>query len=178
MEMRDYKKGEVIFKQHTYGTELYEIYGGEVGIYAKYGEPGEKLLTKLGPERYFGEMGLVEARPRSATAVALEPCRLAVVSSETFSAYIKERPDKILEIMSSMSVRLRELTGDYMDACRTIAAIEAGGTRPKENWLVTNIKKFAAAYNESMEVYNDALCNGTITGAGLSVGTDFYPMPF
>lgn len=178
MDMRNYKKGDIIFQQNTYGTELYEVYIGEVGIYLKYGEPGEKLLTKLGPERYFGEMGLVEARPRSATAVALEPCTLAVVSSDTFSTYIRERPDKVLEIMSSLSIRLRELTSEYMDACRTIAEIEAGGLKVKDNWLMAHIKKFASAYNEGMAEYNEALCNGTVSSYGFGVGTDFYPMPF
>lgn len=151
MEMREYKKGDIIFHQNSYGDELYEVYGGEVGIYVKYGEPGEKLLTRLGSERYFGEMGLVEARPRSATAVALEKTALAVVSADTFGDYIRERPDKVLELMTSLSGRLRELTGDYMDACRTIAELESGGGKgEKSGWLKEHIKKFAAAYNEGI----------------------------
>lgn len=178
MDMRNYEKGQIIFKQNTYGTELYEVYSGEVGIYVKYGEPGEKLLTKLESGRYFGEMGLVEARPRTATAVVLEPCTLAVVSAESFADYVKESPNKMLEIMSNLSLRLRELTVEYMEACRTIAEIEAGGVKGKDGWLMTHIKKFAAAYDEGMVAYNEALCNGTVRGHGFGVGTAFYYMPF
>ncbi len=176
MKMCEYKKGEIIFRENSYGTELYEVYGGEVGIYIKYGEPGQKLLTKLGPERYFGEMGLVEARPRSATAVALENTTLAVVSAETFGDYIQQRPDKVLEIMGSLSTRLRELTVDYMDACRTIAELEHGGGKEKSSWLKDHIKKFADAYNESMSVYYDVYSDNFI--GGHAIGPAYYPMPF
>lgn len=157
MEQRTYKKGEVIFRQGSYGAELFEVYGGSVGIFANYGEPNEKRLVVLGPEQYFGEMGLVEARPRSATAVALEPCTLAVVSADTFADYFKERPAKVLVIMSSLSARLRTITDDYVDACKTIAEAVKAEDGEKSGWLKTQLTKFSDLYHSGMDDINSSL---------------------
>lgn len=151
MELRDYKKGEVIFQEGSYGSEFYEVCAGEVLIYAKYRQPGEKLLVKLGMERYFGEMGVIEERVRSATAVAGDDCTVGVVTADKFVDYVKERPAKVLEIMFSMSSRLRELSGDYMEACRTISALNSGEKeKGKLDWLKDSVKKFAKFYDESV----------------------------
>ena len=73
METKTFKKGEIIFKQGDLSDCMYDILWGQVGIYADYGTPEEKLLTTLETERFFGEMGMIEGRLRSATAVALTP---------------------------------------------------------------------------------------------------------
>lgn len=151
MELRDYKKGEIIFQEGSYGSEFYEVCAGEVLIYAKYRKPGEKLLATLGVERYFGEMGVIEDRVRSATAVAGDECTLGIVTADKFVDYIRERPTKVLEIMSSMSLRLRELSDDYMTACRTISALNSGEKeKGKLDWLKDSVKKFAKLYDESL----------------------------
>ena len=62
METKTFKKGEVIFKQGDLSDCMYDILWGEVGIYADYGTPEEKLLTTLETERFFGEMGMIEGR--------------------------------------------------------------------------------------------------------------------
>ena len=97
METKTFKKGEVIFKQGDLSDCMYDILWGKVGIYANYGTPEEKLLTTLETERFFGEMGMIEGRLRSATAVALEKdTRLRVITPETFNDYFRERPAKVL----------------------------------------------------------------------------------
>ena len=70
--METFNKGEIIFRQNEFGSCMYDIEKGTVGIYVNYGEDGEKLLAVLDSDDYFGEMGMIESYPRSATAVALE----------------------------------------------------------------------------------------------------------
>ena len=73
--VKRFAKGEVIFKEGALESFMYDLIEGKVGIYAHYGEAGEKLLTELNAEdggATFGEMGLIDVMPRSATAVALE----------------------------------------------------------------------------------------------------------
>ena len=55
MEPKTFKKGEIIFKQGDLSDCMYDILWGQVGIYADYGTPEEKLLTTLETERFFGD---------------------------------------------------------------------------------------------------------------------------
>lgn len=149
--MKNYKKGEVIFKEGDFELCMYDIYSGKVGIYANYGTPAQKLLTTLAAEDFFGEMGLIDAFPRSATAVALEDAQVAVIDDDNFNTYFKERPAKIVLIMQHMSARMRELTKDYMEACGTIAEyLEAEEqNQPKSESLLGRMKKFVDVYRKN-----------------------------
>ena len=72
MNKATFKKGEIIFRQGEPGNCMYDIHWGRVGVYAEYGTANEKKLAELYPGDFFGEMGLLEQSPRSATVVALE----------------------------------------------------------------------------------------------------------
>ena len=65
------KRNEIIFNQGDKSDCMYDIRVGTVGIYANYGTKEEKLLTELTKDQFFGEMGIIEGYPRSATAVAM-----------------------------------------------------------------------------------------------------------
>ena len=152
METKTFKKGEVIFKQGDLSDCMYDILWGKVGIYANYGTPEEKLLTTLETERFFGEMGMIEGRLRSATAVALEKdTRLKVITPESFDAYFKESPAKVLLIMQNMSHRIRELTRDYLEACRAVAeAVETEKTgKEKSSWFKEKVRKLMDDYERA-----------------------------
>lgn len=152
--VKKFAKGEVIFKEGTYESFMYDLIEGKVGIYAKYGEAEEKLLTELTTENgsiTFGEMGLIDAMPRSATAVALEDVVACVVTGEEFGAYFKENPAAVLAIMQNMSKRIRSLSQDYMDACRAVAEMaDAEKSGKKSDWLSGKIEKFIKDYENAM----------------------------
>ena len=153
MSTKAFKKGGVIFKQVDASDCMYDILWGKVGIYANYGTPEEKLLTTLETEQFFGEMGMIEGVPRSATAVALtSDTKVFVITPESFQTYFQESPAKVLLIMQNMSRRLRELTGEYLEACRTVAdsveAEKAGGEISGEQ--KTNLEKFSEIYLASL----------------------------
>ena len=152
METKTFKKGEIIFKQGDLSDCMYDILWGKVGIYANYGTPEEKLLTTLETERFFGEMGMIEGRLRSATAVALEKdTRLKVITPESFDAYFKESPAKVLLIMQNMSHRIRELTRDYLEACRAAAEVmdTADTGKEKSSWFKEKVRKLMDDYERA-----------------------------
>lgn len=122
-----FEKGEVIFREGSYGETMFEITGGKVGIYAGYGTDGERMLATLGVGETFGEMGLIEFWPRSATAVALEGDTAAdELDADELKAYLQTQPEKTLSIMRQLSARLRETDERYQEACNTVyEAIEA-----------------------------------------------------
>ena len=141
-EIFEYGRDEIVFYEGENEPWMYVVEAGKIGIYARYGRENSKRLTVLEPGQYFGEMGMLDVSPRSATAVALEDgTRVAKITSEHFGEYYFEKPEKILEIMRNMSGRIRELTVEYTDACR--AADELARTEGKETtgWLKTQLEK-------------------------------------
>lgn len=113
MEVKSFKKKEIIFEQGAYESFMYDIRWGRVGIYENYGKKDQRLLRELDADDIFGEMGLVEARPRSATAVSLEKgTQCVLITADDFSAYFKDKPAKIISIMQRMSQRIRDLSDE------------------------------------------------------------------
>lgn len=144
---KSFKKNQVIFFEGEKGETMYDIVYGMVGIYSDYGKPEQKLLTKLGPESFFGEMGMIEKLPRSATAVALENTDAIEITQEKFAEYLKERPAKAYTILQHTSKRLRDLSCDYVDACVAISEYvqaEEDGVKPSDA-LLERMKKINAA---------------------------------
>ena len=126
MEMKTYKKGEVIFRQGDAGNCMYDIHWGKVGIYVNYGTDKEEKLAELRTEEFFGEMGLVEHEARSATAVALvNHTSVSEITEENLHELFEKQPAKVLLIMQHLSKGLRRLTKDYMKACQTVAELSA-----------------------------------------------------
>lgn len=148
-----FKSGEVIFMEGTYEPCMYELLTGTVGIYAHYGQENEKLLTELKAENdaCFGEMGLIEAWPRSATAVALEDVKVEVVTGDAFGAYFKERPERIYAIMAQMGGRIRALSNDYLEACRAAAEVmdTADTGKGKSGWFMEKVRKLMDDYERA-----------------------------
>lgn len=151
MEIETYKKGDVIFNQGDFQMWMYHIQSGSVGVYVNFGEDNEKELTVLHADEFLGELGLVESYPRSATAIALEKDTvLRKIDADTFGAFFKDKPAKILTIMQKMSGRIRALTDDYMEACATISEyLEAEEAKaPKSEGLISRMKKFMKVYKD------------------------------
>ena len=151
MRERRFGKGEVIFRQGEPGNCMFDLVRGSVGIYAAYGQPEEKLLTQLKPGAAFGEMAMIEAQPRSATAVALqEGTVLSEVTWETLGTFFREQPAKVVVIMQQMSRRIRELTADYMEACGAITEMvekaEAQKKSAETAWVRDKMRRYLDAY--------------------------------
>lgn len=142
MSVRTFEKGEIVFKEMSLGHSMYHILDGSALVYASYGEEQEKKLTELTVGSNFGEMAILEAWPRSATVVAGEnglTCREIV--SEELSAYFKEDPSQVKDIMLKMGERLAELTADYEEAANVLHSLEQGSDEKKESSFKAKLKK-------------------------------------
>ena len=114
--------GDVVFREDEMQLSMYEVRKGSVGIYLDYGTEQERQLTVLKEKQLFGEMGLLEAAPRSATAVALQDGTfLRVIDEEEFNAFFQDKPELLLQILKQLSARIRENTEKYEQVCRTLA---------------------------------------------------------
>ena len=99
---REFKAGEVIFKQCDPASEFYVIQSGKVDI-----RLGNRLLGTLSEHDIFGEMALIDATPRSATAIAATDVKLVPVGEKQFLFLVSRTPHFALNIMRVLARRLR-----------------------------------------------------------------------
>ena len=106
--MRVFRSSEIIFMEGSLEDEMYIIVEGNVRITAGH-EGGEIVLCVLGPGEFFGEMALVEASPRSATATALDDnTRLIVLDQQKFLYLVAQQPPFALFIMQGLCQRIKQ----------------------------------------------------------------------
>ena len=103
---RDVLPGEVIFREGEFSHELYIIVAGKVEIVQQRAK-GPLTLVTLAVGDFFGDIALVGDRPRSASAVAVEPTVLLTLSPEHFRQIVLEDPAMSFEIFRAFSARIR-----------------------------------------------------------------------
>jgi len=114
-ELVDLPMGEVLFYEKEPADEMYIVLEGKVKA-SLFNERGDELvLAEFGPGEFIGEMGIIDQGPRSATAIAEENSRLAVLSRDAFLKILRENPDIALNVMRSLVARLRR-TDDLVEA--------------------------------------------------------------
>lgn len=117
------KAGDVIFKQGDTQASMYTIQKGKVSIVIDHEKPSERQLTELQEGQFFGEMSLLEGEPRSATAIAVTDSELEVIDADGFNGFIESNPEFAMTVLKYFSSRLRAITADYQEACRTISDV-------------------------------------------------------
>lgn len=127
-----FRAGDVIFRAGEQADCMYDIYDGSVGIYADYQAQNEKLLARLNADDTFGEMGILDDMPRSASAVCLTDCAVQVIKPESFMAFFQQKPAKVLQILMQMCMRLRDLTNLYLQVSQELEQLPAG--EDKDSW--------------------------------------------
>ncbi len=139
-----YKKNTVIFKEGEISHGMYNIVSGTVDIYTGYGTPEERLITTLSEGAFFGEIGMIADKKRTATAVISEnDSSLENILLEDFEELFKEDPEKIKNILKHLSFRIRVLTNDYMEACALMYRVsEAGSLADCDAELIEKLKKY------------------------------------
>ena len=141
------QSGEVIFRQGESGDTFYEVIKGTVSIYTNYGEDAQQKLTDVREGHIFGEMALVDAFPRSATAVAAEDTELNEVSVAEVRDYFTSNPDKVKFMLLELTGNLARLTDDYREVTNTVKELYPKNEEPRKPSIIDKIKKFAEAYD-------------------------------
>ena len=107
MRRKSFTKGEVIFREGEEGNEAFRILEGRIEISIHVTGQGDVPLGHLVPGDTFGEMALLDDKPRSATARALEPTRLHAMNVEEFNDLFLSDPSALSPFLSSFFERLR-----------------------------------------------------------------------
>jgi CRP/FNR family transcriptional regulator, cyclic AMP receptor protein len=100
----DVAAGRVLMTQGETGGEFFIIVDGSVRV----DQDGAELAT-LGPGEFLGEIALIDAGPRTATATALTACRLLVLAHREFDSLIDAHAGIRAAILAAMVQRVRKL---------------------------------------------------------------------
>jgi CRP/FNR family cyclic AMP-dependent transcriptional regulator len=87
---------------------LYIVLSGRLKVMMSDADGKEVILSILGPGEFFGEMGLIDDAPRSASVVAIEACELLQLSKRDFKKCMAEHFEMAQEVMRGLVRRLRE----------------------------------------------------------------------
>lgn|GEM_PF-5987371 len=104
--VRSYKKGVILFHQDTKSRDLYFIQKGRIRIFRNHKQDCVELAV-LEQGSIFGEMSLIDGKPRSASAQTLEESDLLVIPYYEFQKLAGSVPEWYLQFIKIMSERLR-----------------------------------------------------------------------
>jgi len=104
---RSYEPGQAIVSEGQMGMGLYCIQSGRVKV-TKSSPHGEVEIRQMGPGETFGELSLLDDRPRSATVTAVEPTTAVLLDKGQFLAEIRTYPEVALAILPVVVDWLRE----------------------------------------------------------------------
>ena len=107
-ENRKYEAQNVVFAEGEIGNAMYIILKGAIRITKSLGEADEQELAIRKVGELIGEMALLEDKPRSATGTAISETELLVLHREDFHSLLYKNPQIVLEIIKTLSRRLRE----------------------------------------------------------------------
>ena len=138
MKQITFSPGDVIFHEGETSQEAYRILGGRVEITIS-GKARPIILAQLGSGDIFGEMALVDERPRSATARCVEAAQCEVMSPEDFQTAVLKHPHRLLPYLATFFERLRTVNDRLHLEMKLRAESRAAALRSPQPPLVPRI---------------------------------------
>ncbi len=104
---RKMPRGTTVLRAGDHTDYVYLILAGNIKVLVSDEEGREVILSNLGPGEFFGEMGVLDDNPRSATVLTVSACELVVIAKADFKRCLAENFDVSLYIMRNLVKRLR-----------------------------------------------------------------------
>ena len=105
---RSASRGSAIMLEGDPTDSLYIVISGRLKVMMGEADGKEMILSILGPGEFFGEMGLIDDKPRSASVIAIEPCELLAITKRAFKKCLLENSELAMAVMRVLVRRLRE----------------------------------------------------------------------
>ena len=107
VEILKFKKGEIIIREGGISDCAYILESGMAEVSKSLPNGEQQFVGILVPDDIFGELGLIDGLPRSATVKALEYCRLRKVTQDTCAAWTRSNSQALMPILKILVNRLR-----------------------------------------------------------------------
>jgi CRP/FNR family transcriptional regulator, cyclic AMP receptor protein len=127
MQGRRYAKHAVLVYEGDPGDALFIVISGNVAVTRVSNDGKEAILSILKEGDFFGEMGVLDASPRSATIKALRDADVAILARKDFLEMLGKNPQMCLSLVAALSARLRAtnqaIQGNYQDIRTRLASL-------------------------------------------------------
>lgn len=160
---RVFPTGHTLFREGEGGKEMFVIISGKVTISKKVRNKDQVLVT-LPPGEFFGEMSILNNKPRSATATVAEDCKLLVIDPKTFEDMVKNNGEIALRMIKKLAERLRA-------ADEQISNLMHKDCNSRVVHLLTSLAESSADRQE-----NGILVKITVEDLSYRVGMDLEPV--
>jgi CRP/FNR family transcriptional regulator, cyclic AMP receptor protein len=120
--VRAFPKRAIIVTEGDDSDSLYVMVSGKARVFVADDKGREVQLNQLGVGEYFGEVTL-DGGPRSASVMAVEDCRCAVVKRAELTPLIEKNPELAIHIVRKLARRVRDLTENV----RSLALMDVYG---------------------------------------------------
>ena len=139
---RTFGKNAIIVSEGDETDSLYILLAGRAKVFVADENGREVQLNQIGPGEYFGEVTL-DGGPRSASVMALEECRCAVVKRAELTAFVERNPEFALHLLRKLAHRVRLLTENVrslalMDVYGRVARLLLELAEERDGRLVVN----------------------------------------
>jgi len=114
-QLTAYKAGKSIFQEGDPGDGIYIIVEGNVQITCLIGENQRRVLSRLGPGDFFGEMAVLDQQPRSATALAETDTQVYFILRDDLQRILTRSPGLALGLVREFSQRMRDFNHRYTE---------------------------------------------------------------
>ena len=141
------RKGLIVIAQGADASDVYLIISGLVRFSVISSNGRETILREIGPGRLFGEMAVLGAKRRSASAVVVADAVIGIVSGSAFTSFLREVPGAGYWVATQLASRVRHLT----DKCSELATLSVCARLHMEI-----IRLSAAAAGRDWDVYEIA----------------------
>jgi CRP-like cAMP-binding protein len=112
---KSFKAGSTIFAKGDPGTGLFAVCSGTVKISNHSHDGKDAVFNLISPGEIFGEIALLDGRPRTAEALALSDCELMLIDRRDFVPLVKSQPDIALKLIDVLCARLRHTSKQVED---------------------------------------------------------------
>lgn len=108
VQHRRFPRGSYVIRAGEETDALYIILAGRAKVLIPDDDGNEVILSVIGPNEFFGEMGLLDDQPRSASVETLEACEMLRISRSAFLSCLKDNFETAMLIIRNLVKRLRE----------------------------------------------------------------------
>ncbi|MCX7634610.1 MAG: Crp/Fnr family transcriptional regulator [Syntrophales bacterium] len=114
LQVKTIKKGDLLFRRGDEGNSLFIINGGTIKVSRKAESGDEIILATLTRGDFLGEMALLDGKPRSADAVALDTTQVYILNRDDFITFVMNNKTAMRSILAALAHRLRR-TDDFLE---------------------------------------------------------------
>ncbi len=185
-QVRTYPAGQVLVREGEVEHVFYIVADGQVAITHQLGPTQQRLIAVRNPGEYFGEMALIENKPRSASATTLTEASVLEITEDVFNDFLAKSPGMALSMIRHITANLRnadqaaikdlaqknaELAEAYEDLKDAQAGIVAKERMERELEIAGEVQRnLLPAYFPKTPGYTYAASNAPAR----HVGGDFY----